>query len=83
MSFAPDFIFTVPPNFYICDGPHVSFIENCGILRLEPNHFQQLSEIFQSRKAQISWILIMHFPKMQQAGLFEVIVYNVNYPMKR
>jgi len=24
-----DFIFTVPPNFFICDGPNVSFIENC------------------------------------------------------
>jgi len=24
-----DFIFTVPPNFFICDGSNVSFIENC------------------------------------------------------
>jgi len=51
---APDFIFTVPPNFFICDGPNVSFIETCGILRLDPNLFQRLSEVFQSRKAQIS-----------------------------
>jgi len=52
ISSAPNFIFTVSPNFFICDGPNVSFIENCGILRLDPNHFQQLSEIFQSLKAQ-------------------------------
>jgi len=49
-----DFIFTLPPNFFICDGPNVSFIENCGILRRDPNHFQQLSEIFQSLKAQLN-----------------------------
>jgi len=54
MSSAPNFIFTVPPNFFICDGPNVSFIEDYGILRLDPNHFQQLSEIFQSLKTQIS-----------------------------
>jgi len=54
MSSAPDFIFTLPPNFFICDGPNASFIENCGILRRDPNHFQQLSEIFQSLKAQLN-----------------------------
>ena len=26
---AMDLIFTVPPNVFICDGPNVSFIENC------------------------------------------------------
>jgi len=51
MSSAPNFIFTVPPNFFICDGPNIIIIENCGILRLDPNHFQQLSGIFQSLKA--------------------------------
>jgi len=45
MSSAPNFIFTVSPNFFICDGPNVSIVENCGILRLDPNHFQQLSDI--------------------------------------
>jgi len=54
MPSALNFIFTVPPNLFICDGPNVNFIESCGILRLNPNHFQQLSEIFQSLKAQIS-----------------------------
>ena len=53
MSSASNFIFTVSPNFFICDGPNFSFIENCGILRLDPNHFQQLSEISQLLKAQI------------------------------
>jgi len=56
MSSAPDFIFPVPPNFFICDGPYVSFIDNCGIMRLDPNLFQKLSEIFQSRKVEISLI---------------------------
>ena len=64
MSSAPNIIFTVSPNFFICDDPNVSFIENCGILRLDPNHFQQLSEMFQSLKAQIGYIWIMNFPKM-------------------
>jgi len=54
MSNAPNFILTVPPNFFIRDGPNTVIIENCGILRLDPNHFQQLSEIFQSLEAQIS-----------------------------
>jgi len=54
MSRAPNLIFTVPPSFLSCDDPNVNFIENCGILRLGPNHFQQLSEIFQSLKDQIS-----------------------------
>jgi len=56
MSSAPNFIFTVSPKFFICDDPNASFIETYGILRLDPNHFQQLSEIFQSLKAQIGWI---------------------------
>jgi len=53
MSSAPNFIFTVSASVFICDDPNVSFIENCGILRLDPNHFQQLSEIFQLLKAQL------------------------------
>jgi len=48
MRSALNFIFTAPPNFFICGGPNASFIENCGILRLDANLFQQLSEIFQS-----------------------------------
>jgi len=57
ISSAPNFIFTVSLNFFICDDPNVNvnvrFIENCEIQRLDPNHFQQLSEIFQSLQAQI------------------------------
>jgi len=53
------------------------------ILRLDPNVLQQLSEIFQSRKIHISYLLMMDFPNMKQTGIFEIIIYNVNYPMER
>jgi len=46
-------LISLSTSVFICDDPNISFIENCGILRLDPNHFIQLSEIFQLLKAQL------------------------------
>jgi len=49
-----NFIFIVPPNFFICDVLMLALSKIVRILPLDPNVFQQLSKIFQSRKAYIN-----------------------------
>jgi len=49
-----DFIFTVPQTFSFVTTLTLALLKIVRILRLDPNVFQQLSKVFQLRRAHIS-----------------------------